>query len=306
MGSRHQPVSPEIQAATYLWRFGEVSFEVDAGCGARITAFRIGNDNILTGPEINPVNFGSTFWTSPQSQWGWPPIAEIDSAAYTVSGDGPNLVFQSPSGGKLGIGVTKRFDVDADHEKVAIEYVMENHSALAQTVAPWEISRLPTGGLTFFPSGGGVQPASKLGVRETEGAIWFDYDPEPITDHQKLFAHGSEGWVAHVDAGRRMLLLKTFPGIAPEDQAPGESEIELYADPGHTYVELEEQGPFRELGPGARVSWTVTWRLRRLPAAIVATVGNKDLLALARALAATGDRKARTRRVSGRHRHPTG
>ena len=301
MNSRHQPVSPEIEGSRYVWRFGEASFEVDAARGARITAFRIGAENILTGPEVNALNFGSTFWTSPQSQWGWPPIAEIDSASYSVAGEGANLSFQSPAAGQLGIVVTKRFTIDPDRETVAIEYVMENRAAAARTVAPWEISRLPIGGLTFFPVGAGIQPPSNLGVAETEGAIWFMYDPAPITGDQKLFAHGAEGWVAHVDVARRMLLLKTFPEIEAGDQAPGEAEIELYADPDHTYVEIEEQGAHREISPGGQTSWTVTWRLRRLPVAIGASVGNKDLLALVRALLA-GERKIRTRRTSSRLR----
>ena len=95
---------------------------------------------------------------------------------------------------------------------------------------------------------------------------------------------------------------KPSPEIAPGDQAPGEATIELYADPAHTYVEVETQGAYRELAPGAQTSWTVTWRLRRLPLAIGATVGNKDLLALVRALVTSGDRRVRTRRTTGRLR----
>ena len=153
-------------------------------------------------------------------------------------------------------------------------------------MAPWEITRLRTGGLTFFPIGEGAQPPSSLTVREAEGAIWFDYDPSSITDHQKLFAHGSEGWVAHVDVPRRMLLIKTFPNISKEEQAPGEAQIELYADPAHTYVEVEQQGAYRPLPPGERTIWTVVWRLRRVPPGIELAPGNKNLLALVRALAA--------------------
>ncbi len=290
MHVRPKFVVPTIDGGIYRWSFGEVpsdvSFQVDAAKGARITAFRIGDDNILTGPDVNPLNFGSTFWTSPQTDWGWPPIVEIDSGPYLPSGDGADIVFQSPAGGTLGIAVAKRFRVDAEKETVQVEYTMENHSSESRTVAPWEISRVPTGGLTFFPTGAGAQPPSNLAVREAEGAIWFAYDPAPITDHQKLFAHGAEGWVAHVDVARRMLLIKTFPQIAPGDQAPGESEIELYADPGHTYVEVEQQGAYRPLAPGARTTWTVTWQLRQLPIGIDIMPGNKDLLALVRALAA--------------------
>jgi hypothetical protein len=302
MSPRSKPVSPQIEGTKYSWRFGEVSFEVDAARGARITCFRIGAENILTGPEINALNFGSTFWTSPQSQWGWPPIAEIDSAAYAVTGDGADVSFQGRPAETLGIAVTKRFHVDPDRETVAIEYIMENRAAEPRTIAPWEVSRVPTGGLTFFPAGAGIQPTSNLAVVEAEGAIWFHYDPAPIADDQKVFVHGSEGWIAHVDIARRMLLVKTFPEIVPGDQAPGEASIEIYANPAHTYVEVELQGAYRELVPGAQTSWTVNWRLRRLPLAIGATVGNKDLLALVRALVTSGERRVRPRRTTGRLR----
>lgn len=279
-------VVPEVEGDVYRWRFGDASFEVDASRGARITGFRFGTENILIGPEVNPLNYGSTFWTSPQSDWGWPPVAEIDSAPYTVTGEGSALWFQSPAAEGLGMAVAKQFRVHSDDETVEIEYVIENRSGKSRSVAPWEISRLPNGGLTFFPALGGIQPASNLPAREAAGAIWFDNDPGALTDPQKLFARASEGWVAHIDIARRMLLIKTFAAIAPSQTAPGEAEIELYADPAHTYVEIEQQGPFLPLEPKQRSSWTVTWRLRRLPAGIEAITGNKDLLALVRALKA--------------------
>jgi hypothetical protein len=285
VASQANLVVPEVEGAIYRWRFGNVSFEVDAGRGARILGFRFGPENILSGPEVNALNFGSTFWTSPQSDWGWPPVVEIDSGAYTSSGQGADIWFQSATG-SLGIAIAKQFRVDSDAEAVEIEYVMENRSDKTRSVAPWEISRLPVGGITFFPAVGGLQPPSTLAAREAAGAIWFDNDPGSIAEPSKLFANGSEGWVAHIDIGRRMLLIKTFPKIDRGQQAPGEAEIELYADLAHTYVEVEQQGAYRPLEPGARMSWSVTWRLRRLPPGIEATVGNKDLLALVRALKA--------------------
>ena len=117
MNSRPNLAVPEIDGALYRWRFGDVSFEVDAQHGARITAFRIGTENMLTGPEVNPVNNGSTFWTSPQSDWNWPPVPEVDEGPYAVTG-GSTPLFQSRPGGTLGIAVSKRFRVDPDRETV--------------------------------------------------------------------------------------------------------------------------------------------------------------------------------------------
>lgn len=279
-------IAPEIVGPIYRWQLGDLSLEVDAAHGARVIAFRIGAENILTGPEINGLNFGSTFWTSPQADWNWPPVVEFDSAPYTVSGQGADLLFTSATADPLGLRVTKRFTVDPVREVVDIVYGIENPGGSPRTVAPWENARVPTGGLTFFPVGGGVQPPSTLKVREIDGVVWFDYDAKPITDHQKMFAHGAEGWLAHIDVARRMLYLKTFDEIEASAQAPSEAQIEIYADPAHTYVEVEQQGAYRPIEPGGRVEWSVTWRLRRVPLGLDIIPGNKSLLALVRAVVA--------------------
>ena len=284
MAAQPKWVNAEIDGAIARWRIGDVLFEVDGARGARIITFGVGSENLLIGPDVNALNYGSTFWPSPQAEWGWPPPVEIDSEPYEMSAIGSGVSFVGRPSPTLGLSVKKTFWVDGDRELVLIEYTMRNHGKEPRSVAPWEISRHPTGGLIFFPAGGGIDRSSTLAAREAEGAIWLAYDASLITDHQKLLAHGSEGWVGYLHVDRGLLLLKTFPEIARTDQAPGEAEIELYADPNHTYVEVEEQGAYRPLAPDQEVSWAVTWRLRRLPPALVTQVGNKDLLALARYL----------------------
>lgn len=284
-------------------------FEVDAACGARVTCFSLGGDDILSGAEVNALNFGSTFWTSPQSQWGWPPPGEIDSEPYEmrlVGTTGNAVRFEGRIYPKLAVAVAKTFAVDAARDLVEITYSIANRSAESLSIAPWEISRHPTRGLTFFPTeapkppgarpapGDGtpdpaiVEPRSSLRVVQEAGAIWFAYDAAAVTDHQKMFARGphDEGWIAHVDVARRLHLVKSFAPLGPDEvAAPGEAALEIYADPDHTYVEVEQQGPYRPLAPGQALDWTVTWQLRRLPSSIVIRVGNPELLAASRALA---------------------
>lgn len=279
--------APTVEGSIYRWQVGEAVLEVDAAVGARVTAFRIGDDNILIGPEVDPLNYGSTFWTSPQADWRWPPVLEIDSDPYHVEGSPGVPVFVSRPGPPLGIAVSKRVDVDGRREAVAITYRLINRSDVTQKAAPWEISRVAAGGLTFFPLGEGVFAPSNLSVRQIDGVIWFAYDPEPITDHQKVFADGREGWIAHVDPTRKLILVKAYPPVGRAEQAPGEAQIEVYANPQHTYVEVEEQGRYEALPPGGEVSFTVTWYLRRLPAGMRAAAGNQDLLAYVRRLVAT-------------------
>jgi len=297
-------VAPTAEGTRFTWRFGDSVFEVDAACGARITRFSLEGDDILTGPDVNPLNFGSTLWTSPQSQWGWPPPVAIDSLPYGATPAdeaGAAIRMMGQADGGLGLAVAKTFSADGARGAVTIDYALVNQGAEARTVAPWEISRHPTGGLTFFPADGPddaargatsaagpiVDPRSNLAVVESAGAVWFDYDARAITDHQKLFARGhrTEGWIAHVDRARRLILVKTFAPVEASRTAPGEAGLEIYADPNHTYVEVEQQGAFEPLPPGATTHWTVTWRLRRLPRSIEIRVANPELLATARALA---------------------
>jgi len=276
----------------YRWRFGtgpdETELVVDAALGARITRYSLAGRNVLTGPEVNDLNFGSTFWISPQSAWGWPPPVEHDSEPYTAHQAGENGaagVFAGRPDRHLGVAVTKTFLVDGARGVVTIEYGLHNHAAEPRTVAPWEISRHPTGGLTFFPVGQTVMPGSTLIATTEAGAVWFDYDARAITDHQKLFAHGSEGWICHLDRARGLQLVKTFPEIEAAAQAPGEAALEIYADPNHTYIEVEQQGPYRPLAPDASVTWRVTWALVPAPAGEQLRVGNTALLTSARILA---------------------
>ena len=290
--SHEHLVVPKIEGTIYRWRFGEGAaetvFEVDAALGGRITRFSLAGRNVLTGPDVNDLNFGATFWTSPQSQWGWPPPVEHDSEPYTAHQAGPDGaagVFVGKPDPTLGLAVTKMFFVDWARGVVTIEYRLRNHSGEPRTVAPWEISRHPTGGLTFFPVGEAIEPASSLAVKTEAGAVWFDYDARAITDHQKLFAHGSEGWICQIDRARDLQLVKHFPEIARADQAPGEAALEIYADPKHTYIEVEQQGAFRALASDDTVTWRVDWVLRPAPPADELRAGNATLLTAARVLA---------------------
>jgi hypothetical protein len=112
-----------------------------------------------------------------------------------------------------------------------------------------------------------------------------------VTDHQKLFADGREGWLAHVHGDG--LLVKTFAVVPRAAQAPGEAQIEIYATPAHTYVEVEAQGPYETIVPGAALSWRVVWLIRRLPAEIRRAVGSAPLLDFIRGVVETDRAAAR-------------
>lgn len=259
------PVVPVAQGNVYIFQLDNTVFAVDAHLGGRIVTCSLGGRNILTGPAIDPANHGSTFWSSPQSDWGWPPPPEIDSAPYAAKIDGATLLLQGAPAPILGLGVEKAFSADRHTGVVTVKYTMKNHGTQARQAAPWEIARVAAGGLTFFPVGEGefrkgMQDLLKPVVRD--GVAWFAYDASAITADQKLFADGREGWIAHVDGD--VLLVKSFVDTTPAQAAPGEGEIEIYANAAHTYVEVENQGAFVTLKPGEASTWTVRWLLRKV------------------------------------------
>jgi len=244
--------------------------------------------NILTGPEVVaagegtlPNMHGSTFWTSPQSDWGWPPEPEIDSAPHAATLDGRVLTLISPPGAATGYAVQKRFWMNAARREITLEYSLRNESA-SRPAAPWEISRVPKEGLVFFPAPAPPLAKSTLPAQLEQGISWIDIAQAPPVD-SKLFQDGSEGWLAY--AYRDLVFIKVFEDIAAADQAPEEAEIEIFVNGAMDYVEVEQQGRYALVPPGGSSAWRVTWRLERRPPAIAAELGNMELVSWVRAIA---------------------
>jgi hypothetical protein len=272
---------PALVNGRYVFRANELELEVDPSLGGRVTRFSLGGANILTGPEVVargegtvPNMHGSTFWTSPQSTWNWPPETALDSDPLASSLDGDVLSLLSQAGATTGYGVLKRFALDAERERVLIEYVLQNHSG-AQAAAPWEVTRVPKEGLIFFAAASPALAASTLGSQLIDGVAWIDLQQAPATD-SKLFQDGAEGWIAH--SYRDLVFIKVFDDVPLASQASGEAEIEVFVSGSYDYVEIEQQGASALLPIGASSSWRVTWLLRRKPEAISAAPGNAQLL----------------------------
>jgi hypothetical protein len=279
-----------VQGSVFRFAFGDTVLAVDAAQAGRITEFSLGGRNILTTAQSpGQNNWGSTFWTSPQSDWGWPPPAEIDPGPYAIQVVGGSLVLASAVAPGLGLAVSKRFSVDMSRGSVNIEYGIANRGPQPRAAAPWEISRVAAGGLTFFPMGEGQPwkgPQELLPLQISEGVAWLASETVAAPNDQKVFADGREGWIAHV-AGD-LLLVKAFADTTPAEAAPGEAEIELYTDPGRTYVEVENQGAYARLEPGQASTWPVRWFLRKLDPSVPVRPGSAKLLAMVRGLVQEG------------------
>lgn len=286
-----QPVKPAVEGGRHVLAWDDVRLEIDAATGGRVTALRLGGRNLLSEPSADAGNYGSTFWPSPQTAWGWPPVAEIDHGPYRADIDGAAVILRSATSPALGVSVEKRIAADAGRGAVLFDFAIHNRNEAPVQLAPWQITRVPPGGLSLFPTGTGSFPPSNLAVREALGVTWYAFDAAAVTDHQKLFADGREGWLAHVHEDT--LLVKTFAIVPRAAQAPGEAQIELYATPAHTYVEVEAQGAYETIAPGAALSWRVVWLVRRLPPEIPRAVGSAPLLDFIRGLVETDRGAAR-------------
>jgi len=248
--------------------------------GGRIISYKYGEKEILTQAKEHE-NFGSTLWTAPQSDWGWPPFEVLDNREYKIEKVGDILKMTSDPDPKSGFQFEKTWQA-AENNSIRIEYLIKNISGKAKSVGPWEVTRVPCGGLAFFPDGGkGKVPESNLKPDlEEDGIKWISINKNPISDHQKLFSTAKEGWMAFAFEG--YLFIKQFPDIQPENYSPKQGEVEIYINKEKSYTELENQGAYRLLQPGETIKYIVYWYLVPIPETVKIDVGSQELVRFAR------------------------
>ncbi|MCF0180058.1 MAG: hypothetical protein HUJ97_07435 [Bacteroidales bacterium] len=248
---------PKREKKIYSLSVGKVKMDIDANCGGRIVSLKHDTTEIISQIEF-PNMFGSTFWTSPQKEWNWPPVKEHDTMPYTVEEKDGALVMTSPLSEKLPLRIIKKFATDEKENCFVVTYSMINESNEERKVAPWEITRVLSQGTVLFDAPvEGIWPAGLMPFEQKNGYAWFDINHDE-TQNRKINSDG-KGWLAYIDKG--LLLVKRFEDITPEQPAPGEAEIQIYVHQGNVYVELESQGAYVTLKPGEQTDWTVKWYL---------------------------------------------
>ena len=249
-----QPVQV-LENGMYGIQSGDVTMTVDAAHGGKILSFQYKDREILSQAQW-PNAFGSTFWTSPQAVWNWPPIPEHDSAPYTVDRADDVLVLTGPVSEKYGFRIRKRFSADPADGAVVITYSILNESGESRQVAPWEITRVPNGGVVGFRARvEDIWPAGLVKASQfADDLVRIDIDVADV--NRKVNADG-EGWLAFSDGA--LVFLKTFPDITPSQAAPEGAEIQVYVNAGKAYVEIENQGACQTLSPGGFLNYTVRW-----------------------------------------------
>ncbi len=292
-GSPAEPAEIANSSGVVTFTWPGRTLVVDGTRGARIISLKSGGNEFLSlAPSEDPsgddlFKYGSTFWTSPQSDWSWPPVVAIDSAAYTVTVDEGTATFTSSSAtvaeGKE-VRIKKAFSVDTSKDIITIVYTIENVGSASASFAAWEITRVPKSGLTFFPTGESASTPTgmaMLPVTSAGGITWFQHPGMAVQDDRKIHADGKEGWLAH--ATPIVTLIKSFADLPNGEAAPTEGEVEIYSAKDGTYVEVENQGAYKELAADASLTYEVRWLLRETPEDVTVTAGDASLASFVRA-----------------------
>jgi hypothetical protein len=263
-------------------RLGNLALVVDASIGGRITEFSLdGKNALLSEGKLT----GSTFWTSPQKDWGWPPPAAIDTDPFEIQLHEGKLKLISAIESGLGIRVEKTFGSNIQGNGFEITYTLRNMSDRTIKLAPWEVTRV-SGGFTFYPTGG-KQVSSDLKTTEIDGITWYFYEADKLSAGAriKVLEDGAEGWIANANPETGLLFIKAYPDISAFQFAPNEAEIELYASPSKNYIEIEQQGAYTTIPPSSSLDWTVTWYLQHIGTKNIIGNGDAEMVRRARAAA---------------------
>ena len=248
----------------------QVRMEILPAVAGRIVSFKWGQQElVLPHLQDKPKDTGTVLWSSPQSEWGWPPREVLDSQAYELDTRSGQLVLTSGIDSKTGYQFSKTY-TPAGNNAIAATYRIYNRGTRAKQVAALEVTRLPPAGEVVFPVGD-TAPLNgifyPLDVSLERGLCWFKYQAKKIRDdHHKIMLDGREGWVAY----RRgdYVLVKIFEDLPPEAIIEGEREIELFAHIDLTFIEIKQQGAAETLAPDEFLTWTVVWHGFKLPEAL--------------------------------------
>jgi len=273
-------VTPTQTGGRYRFAFGDVVFEIDAMVGGRVGVLSLGGTNLIMTAATDPTTWGSVFWSSPRSDWPppkWPPPTAMDSAAYTGSISGSHVIVTGMNDATIGVGMTKDYSADAATGFMTNTYTIRASKALK--AAPWEVSRVPRGGIVFFPVGTSLADGP-LTVTRSGGIAWFDDAPKTATSPEgdKCFGDGAGGWTAYVLNGN--LFLKKYTDQPASAQAPMEGEVDIY--PGNGFLEYEIQGPYTSIAASGTLVWTTRWRAVKVPSGISVAVGSTALVDFAK------------------------
>ena len=188
-----QPDDSLAKQSSRQIKAGDVTMTIYPTKGAKIMSLKYKDQEVISQLRF-PESFGSTFWTSPQKEWYWPPVQEFDKGVYQVEDatthHPSSITLVSEVSPRLKYRIRKAFSVDKKDHAIVVTYSIINESDETRQVAPWEITRVANdGGVIFFDAPlDSITPSGLLPFQATHGAVWYQPDEANVQLLQLILA----------------------------------------------------------------------------------------------------------------------
>ena len=199
-----QYVSPVKDDDLYSFQVANMYFEVDASFGGHVSSLKLNDEELMFVDRTYGDDFlwGSTLWPAPQDDWPsagfyWFKYFTLDSAGYTGGIVNDSVVLVSDI--DKGIQFRKIFYASEEDTSVTIKYYLKNASVSTIYNAPWELTRVPQEGITFFPKGEGeVSDLLAEYTQVIDSIVWYEYANGQL-GNRKFKCDGRLGWFAFLN-----------------------------------------------------------------------------------------------------------
>ncbi|TXF87631.1 hypothetical protein FUA23_18190 [Neolewinella aurantiaca] len=246
-------------APPYTMTRGRISITVEPALGGRISSLIYNGKEILkTTRDNDNLQWGSTVWTSPQSDWNWPPPAAFDSEPYTLTELSEHrIMMEGPRDSTTSLRMRKRIVLGPDSD-IGLTYWVTNEGVSGRNVALWENTRLPyEGTFEFVADTVWTQRDSvEFDFRDSVRIVTLD---ERHTAEGKLFANMPTGEAVYQNNGLKLTKYTVVKDLYRTP--PGEAPLEIYLAPEHKFFEFELVGDYRNIGPGESNNVRLKWKL---------------------------------------------
>ena len=279
-----QNVTPvHNEDGTYGFKVGNMYLEIDPDYGGRITSMKLDSQEIMYVNKSGDY-WGGSFWLSPQSEF-WPPSQVLDAQPYSGGfiGNSVSILSGLDSGYDPPLMYRKTFSANLADTSISITFSIINKGSASHKYSAWQLTRVPTGGMAFFPIGMG-DPTGGLAlyVQVMNNVVWYKYTSSDAPGN-KYYVDGSQGWDAWV-SDSNVLFVREFKDVPGDMQAPGEAEAELWLNGPSSYIELEIQSEYANIDPGDSLVWNMKWYLRKLPGDVLNDIGSNSLISYTKSL----------------------
>ena len=255
LGCQQKDAVPE----TIIMTKGDIVLSVEPASGGLISSLTFrGREVLKTTRDSLGLQWGSTAWTSPQSDWNWPPIATFDSEPFAVTELREGVILlESKRDPDTYLRMRKRISLGEESD-VGITYWVTNEGASSTKVALWENTRIPYAGYLSFRADSLRGSLDSLPT-ELVDSTYHIYMDERHTQPQKVFTDLKEVPVSYHHNG---LVLRKHTSVKELYRtAPGQAPLEIYLDPTAGFAEFELQGDYLLIQPGESANLRVRWVL---------------------------------------------